>query len=121
MAAGAKTPVIDAFNMTGEPPAGRAEAGMSLTPTDSRGKYVSQVDVFEGRVAVTFGGDAHAEIFGQTVYFTPYSSPGGTITWRCGFAPVPNPSATPLTGNSVTSAHLDPTVASRYLPSSCRS
>ena len=120
MAAGAKTPVLDAFNMDGEPPAGRPEAGMSLAPTDTHGKYVSQVDIFEGRVDVTFGRDAHAEIFGQMVSFTPYSSAGGSIVWRCGAAPVPVVGATALTGNGVTSEHQDPTVASRYLPSTCR-
>ena len=68
MAAGAKTPVVDAFNNTGEPPAGRPEAGMSVNATDTRGKYVTQVDIFEGRVQVTFGGDAHADIFNKTPY-----------------------------------------------------
>jgi len=120
MAAGAKAPVIDAFNMDGEPPAGRPEAGMSVAATDTRGKYVSQVNIVNGRVDVTFGRDAHAEIFNQTVSFTPYTSAGGSIIWRCGYAPVPNAGATELTGNGVTSAHQAPTVASRYLPSSCR-
>jgi len=120
MAAGAKAPVIDAFNMDGEPPAGRPEAGMSVAPTDTRGKYVSQVNIVNGRVDVTYGRDAHAEIFNQTVSFTPYTSSGGSIIWRCGFAPIPNASASELTGNGVTSVHQDPTVASRYLPSSCR-
>ena len=121
MAAGAKTPVVDAFNMDGEPPAGRAEAGMSVAPTDTRGKYVSQVDVFEGVVTVTFGGSAHADIFNQSVSFTPYSSPGGgSIVWRCGAAPVPNGTA-PLSGNGVTSVHPPITILERYLPASCRS
>lgn len=120
MAAGAKAPVIDAFNMDGEPPFGRAEAGMSVLATDTRGKYVSQVNIVNGRVDVTFGGDAHADIFNQTVSFTPYSSGSGSIIWRCGFAAVPTATATELTGNGVTSVHQDPTVASRYLPSTCR-
>ena len=119
MAAGAKTPVVDAFNNTGEPPAGRPEAGMSLAPADTRGKYTSQVDVFEGRVEVTFGGDAHADIFGQTLTFTPYMS-SGSIVWRCGAAPAPAGTA-PLSGNGVTSAHQPPGVAERYLPKTCRS
>jgi type IV pilus assembly protein PilA len=38
MAVSAKAPVIDAYNMDGEPPAGRAEAGMSPNATDTRGK-----------------------------------------------------------------------------------
>ncbi len=119
MAAGAKAPVVDAFNMDGEPPAGRAEAGMTPLATDTQGKYVSQVDIFEGRVDVTYGREAHAEIFGQTVSFTPYTSAGGSISWRCGAANAPA-GANPLTGNGVTSAHQAPTVQERYLPSTCR-
>jgi len=120
MAAGAKAPVVDAFNMDGEPPAGRVEAGMSPVATDTRGKYVSQVDIVDGRVDVTFGNDAHADIFNQTVSFTPYSSSGsGSIIWRCGAAPAPA-GASPLTGGGTTTAYQAPTVDARYLPSSCR-
>jgi len=120
MAAGAKVPVVDAYTMDGEPPAGRPEAGMSAAATDTRGKYVGQVDIFEGRVTVTFGNDAHAEIFGQTLTFTPYMTGSGSFVWRCGAAPAPA-TATEMTGNGVTSVHLDPTVDERYLPSNCRS
>ena len=45
MGAGAKVPVVDAYNNRGEPPAGRAEAGMVGPPTDTRGSYVTQVDI----------------------------------------------------------------------------
>ena len=119
MAAGAKAPVVDAFNNDGEPPAGRPEAGMSALATDTRGKYVASVNVVNGRVDVTFGNDAHAEIFGDTVSFTPYTSAGGSFIWRCGNAPAPA-GAAELTGGGVTSAHQAPTVDNRYLPSSCR-
>ena len=119
MAAGAKVPIVDAFNMDGEPPAGRTEAGMSPAPTDTRGKYVAQVDVIEGRVEVTFGNDAHAAIFNQTLSFTPYTVSGGSVVWRCGAAPAPT-DATPLSGNGVVSAHQDPTIPTRYLPTVCR-
>jgi type IV pilus assembly protein PilA len=119
MATGAKTPVIDAYNNTGEPPAGRPEAGMSALPTDTRGKYVSEVDVDEGRVDVTFGNDAHAAISGLTVSFTPYITNGNMVVWRCGAAPAPAGGSL-LNGNGVTSAHQAPTVELRYLPSTCR-
>lgn len=121
MAAGAKAPVIDAFNMDGEPPAGRVEAGMTAAPTDSKGKYVSQVNIVNGRVDVTFGGDAHAEIFGRTVSFTPYATTSGGFVWRCGAAPAPGQGATLLSGGGTTTAHQAPTIQERYLPSSCRS
>lgn len=119
MAVGAKAPVVDAFNMDGEPPAGRPEAGMSALATDTSGKYVASVNIVNGRVDVTFGNDAHAEIFGRTLSFTPYTSAGGSVVWRCGAAPIPA-GTTPLTGNGVTSAHQAPTVDTRYLTAPCR-
>jgi hypothetical protein len=92
---------------------------MSPLATDTRGKYVAEVEIFEGRVDVTYGGDSHAIIFGQTVSFTPYITTGNSVVWRCGWATAPT-GGTPLTGNGVTSAHVDPTVDERYLPPNCR-
>ena len=93
---------------------------MTAPPTDTQGKYVSQVDIDDGRVEITFGNDAHQDIQGGTVSFTPYVAPGGTIIWRCAGASAPA-GAVLLTGGGVTTAHVDPTIDPRYLPSSCRS
>jgi type IV pilus assembly protein PilA len=119
MAIGAKAPIVDAFNMTGQPAADRAAAGMTPLPADTQGKFVSQVNVVNGRVDITFGNDVHQDIFGDTLSVTPYMTAGGTIIWRCGAAPAPAGSAE-LTGGGVTSVHVAPTVDTRYLPSSCR-
>lgn len=119
MATGAKAPVVDAFNMNGEPPGTRVDAGMSPLATDTKGKYVASVAINDGRVDVTFGNDAHTAIFGGTVSFTPYASGSGSIVWRCGAAPIPA-GTTELTGNGVTAVHVDPTIDSRYLVSPCR-
>jgi type IV pilus assembly protein PilA len=121
MAGHAKVPIVDAFNNSGVPPANRAAAGMTPTPTDTRGRYVSQVNIVDGRVDITMGNFAHTEVIGDVFSFTPYLLPGGGVTWRCGWAVAPAGGAVPLTdgaGNS--SAHLDPTLESRYLPASCR-
>jgi len=120
MAAGAKAPIVDAYNMTGMPAADRAAAGMTPLATDTQGKFVSQVNVVNGRVDITFGNDVHQDIFGDTLSATPYLSDDGTIIWRCGAAPAPVDTVGPLTGGGVTSAHQAPTVDLRYLPSSCR-
>jgi type IV pilus assembly protein PilA len=121
MGAGAKVPVIDAFYNTGEPPAGRTEAGMSVPPTDTRGTYVSQVDIDDGRVDVMMGNRVHAEISGMIIRFTPYMTGGGSgaIVWRCGAAPQPA-GTTILSGASITTVYLPTTVPTRYLPSTCR-
>jgi type IV pilus assembly protein PilA len=119
MAVGAKAPIIDAFNMTGTPALDRTAAGMTPLATDTRGKYVTQVNVVNGRVDITFGNSAHQDINGDTLSVTPYMSPSGSILWRCG---TENPTAgtTELTGGGITSVHIAPTLEPRYLPSSCR-
>lgn len=119
MGAATKTPVMDAYNMSGSPPADRAAAGMSADPTDSKGKYVAQVDIDDGRVDVTMGGDVHADSFGDTISFTPYVTESGGIVWRCGLAAIPT-GTTELNGGGVASVHQDPTISPRYLPSTCR-
>ena len=118
MATAAKTPIVDAFLQTGTPPQDRTEAGMSPLDTDTSGKYVAGVNVVDGRIDVRFGNDAHAEIFGRTISFTPYMAGGNSVVFRCGAAPAP--AGAPLTDGTVTSAHLAPTVALRYLPRACR-
>jgi len=117
MAAGAKVPIVDAFTNDGVAPADRAAAGMSPNPTDTRGAYVSRVDVVNGRVDITFSGPrAHQDIIGKTVSLTPYVTGGSSVVWRCGGAGVPGGGAL-LPGGA---NHLAPTVDPRYLPSSCR-
>lgn len=117
MAAGAKVPITDAYTNDGVAPADRTAAGMSALATDTRGGYVSQVDIVDGQIAVTFGGPrAHADIAGTILYLTPYESPGNAIAWRCGFAGAPAGGAL-LNGGA---AHVDPTLDRRYLPASCR-
>jgi type IV pilus assembly protein PilA len=116
MAAGAKAPVIDAYNQSGVAPATRVEAGMTPNAADTSGNYVSGVAIVDGRVDITFGGPlAHQDIVGETLSVTPYATNGNTVVWRCGNAPPP--AGALLNGGA---AHQPPTVDSRYLPSACR-
>jgi type IV pilus assembly protein PilA len=121
MAAGAKVPVVDAFNNSGVPPATRVEAGMTAAPTDTKGRYISQVNVVNGRVDITMGSFAHADVLGDVISFTPYLLPGGGIIWRCGAATAPGGGAVLLTdGGGNTAAYLPSTLDSRYMPATCR-
>jgi type IV pilus assembly protein PilA len=121
LGAGAQVPVVDAYNNTGEPPADRAEAGMTEAPTDTRGSYVKQIDVDTGRVDVMMGNRAHAEVSGMLVSFTPYLTRSGQIIWRCGGAAQPS-NTIPMqdAAGSVVSTYVESTVAERYLPPTCR-
>ena len=116
--AAAKASVVDAYARNGVPPVGRVEAGMTGDATDTRGSYVTQVDVVNGRIDVTFGNAAHAEIQGGTLSLTPYLTELNEIEWRCGNAPPPP--GEPISGGGMTAIHLAPTVDPRYLPSICR-
>jgi type IV pilus assembly protein PilA len=70
MASGAKVPIVDAYTNDGIAPADRTAAGMSADPTDTRGSFVSQVDIVNGRVDITFSGPrAHQAIIGKTLSF----------------------------------------------------
>lgn len=117
MAAGAKAPIVDTYTNEGIAPPNRQAAGMPPDANSTRGAFVSAVDIVDGRIDITFSGPrAHQDIIGRTVSLTPYQTAGNTIVWRCGAAPVPT-GGNPLNGGS---AHADPTVDERYLPSTCR-
>lgn len=118
-AAGAKVPVVDAYTVTGAPPASRVEAGLSADPTDTKGSYVSRVDIVNGRVDITFGNDAHPDIATKTLSLTPYVS-GGVVAWRCGNATPPGGNEMSDSTGTLQADHKDPTVDPRYLPSTCR-
>ena len=116
MGAGAKSPVIDAYSQDGVAPANRVAAGMSAAPTDTRGLYVSQVEIVNGRVDVMMGNRAHADVFGDIVSFTPYVASSGVVMWVCAAASPPGGGATLMPG----AAYRPSTILPRYLPSTCR-
>jgi len=120
MAALAKAPIMDRYLERGVPPANRAQAGMTPNPTDTQGKYVSGVDVTNGRVTITFGNSANVVIKNATLTVTPYETPDNSVVWRCGYAPAPaglNPMGT-ATGSPT--SHVPPTLPPQFLPSTCR-
>jgi type IV pilus assembly protein PilA len=118
MASSAKTPIVDAFLQTGQPPANRTEAGMSPLASDTSGGYVSGVAVNNGRVDVTFGNRAHAVISGLELSFTPYMSGSHAVIWRCGFAP--EPAGAPMSGGGIDAVYQPGAIPARYLPPVCR-
>ena len=75
MAAGAKVPIVDAFKMTGAPPATALRSRHDRAGDRHAGHYVSQSTSVDGRVDITFGND-HARTRTSSAVrlsFTPYS------------------------------------------------
>jgi type IV pilus assembly protein PilA len=114
MASAAKASVSEFYAQRGTWPANNEQAGMAAN-TDIDGKYVSQVTVTGGTIAVQYGNDANAKIAGDTVVLQPGASAGGDVIWRCGNAANP---ATWAGNSSGTAANT--TVENKYLPSNCR-
>ena len=117
-AAGTKVPVVRAYANSGSPPANRAEAGLSMDPADTKGNYVTQVAVENGRVDISFGNEAHPDIATKTLSLTPYLTEGNAVVWRCGYAPAP--AANLMTDGAITASYQPGTIDPRYLPSTCR-
>jgi type IV pilus assembly protein PilA len=120
LAAAAKAAVAESFLNRGTAPANRTVAGMSGLGTDTRGKYVTGVDVTNGTIIVTYGGtEANAQINGATLEIVPYVTPDRSVAWRCGGAGVPN-GTTIMNGAAYTGGTLAGATLVKYLPSACR-
>jgi len=126
LAGNVKTPVVDAYLFSGQPPADRGEAGLSPNAGDTQGNYVSGLEVIDGRIDASFGNNANAIIQNATLSLTPYETSDGSVVWRCGAAAVPTDSGgsnlSPLGTRSggPASAYAASTVPARYLPANCR-
>ncbi|KGO98173.1 pilin [Novilysobacter defluvii] len=97
LAAGAKTGVAEEYANTGDfTGIDNTAAGLDAA-ANINGKYVTQVEVEDGVITVTYGNDASAKIAAATLVYEP-TDQGGSISWQC--------------DNS--------TLDAKYLPSACR-
>ncbi len=95
---------------------------MSATATDTRGKYVSAVEVANGIITITYGGDVNAAIDDETLALTPYVTPDNSVAWRCGGADAPGRShdADGRRHAHRRLARLEDAALNKYLPAACR-
>jgi type II secretory pathway pseudopilin PulG len=115
LAATARVAVAESYLANGEAPANRAAAGMTPDASDSQGRYVQGIDIVDGEIFVQYGNAANGQIAGRTLVLTPFTSPDGSIVWRCGFGGLPGDLAA-LGGDTRDGT----TMAPQYLPSACR-
>ncbi len=82
LASGLKIQVADVFADTGAL-AGIASGGNGIPAANTViGKYTTGVAVADGVITATFGGDANANLTGQTLVLTPTNN-GGSLSWAC--------------------------------------
>jgi type IV pilus assembly protein PilA len=124
LAAAAKAAVAESFLNRGEAPADRTAAGMTATATDTSGKYVTSVEVVNGRIDITYGNDANQVVDGEILSLTPYETVDLSIAWRCGTSDQPNGTNEMGTaGGGNTTAYDAGSLATtypQYLPAACR-
>ena len=101
LSGGAETGVSEFYSNYGRWPTNNQSAGIAKTVTSISGKYVTQVQVTNGKIAATFGPNANAKISGGVLGLSPLASSNGDVHWTC-----------------TTSAGT--TIDTKYLPSSCR-
>jgi len=122
LAAAAKAGVAETFASTGTPPGNRAAAGLSAAATDTRGNYVSKVDVLAGGVIeITYSNvapqRANAKINGKTVRLIPYTTVDNSVVFKCRVTGSAAAGAgTIMTGAATTAGTLE----AKYAPAECR-
>jgi len=127
LAAAAKAAVSESFTNTGQAPATRTLAGMSATATDTSGNYVSQVDVVNGVITITYSSTAprraNNQINGNTLTLVPYTSVDNSVIWKCratGSVAVPAGGTLMGTGSATVAANAVGTLPAKYAPAECR-
>ena len=112
-----KAIIADAIVRQGSAPLDRSNAGLSPNATDSSGRFVQSIAVHNGRIDITYGNRANAQIADRVLSLTPYLERHGEsdtrVVWRCAYGPAPA-SAMQI------SEYQAGTVAPKYLPSLCR-
>jgi hypothetical protein len=95
---GAKVAVAEYYSRNGRMPVDNTAAGLAET-TDIHGRYVSGVQVVDGRIFIHYDQmAANTHLRGRYLQLAPTAT-GGQITWKC---------------------NADNTVEVKYLPLSCR-
>jgi len=121
LATSMKAPIIDAFIAMGEAPSDRLAAGVAM-PTDTPlNKYVTEMNVNDGRIDIRFGNQANETITDRTLSLTPYEAADLEVVWICGNH-IPSQGLNPLgfSGGGRQAVQIPATIESRYLPSYCR-
>lgn len=94
-------------------------AAVGLPPIS--GQYVTQVNIANGRIDISYGNNANAAIAGKTLSLTPYQTmPWGTVDWRCGNGRDWGGQLLGTGMGGLVAAYLPTLIDNRYLPVACR-
>jgi type IV pilus assembly protein PilA len=123
LASDIKASVAEYMAQTGAWPADLAQAGVaSAGATDAKAaRYVSDINVTNGTITITYGRDVNQKILGDTLQIQPMVNGNGDVVWICGNAIDP---AVPGLTDDPGGGPSDPgsaSLADKHMPASCRS
>jgi len=112
--------VAKSYGELGEAPVNRAAAGLTHISTDTQTQFISEVEIVNGTIIVTFGNNANPLIDGKVMTFTPYESIDQTVVWRCGSDSAPsNAGLLGTFGGGTTATYVAPTILPMHQPEPC--
>ena len=122
LASDIKAGVAEYVAQTGSWPANLAEAGLgsAAASADKQGRYVSNIDVNNGTIQITYGRDANQKINGSRLDIQPYVNANGDVVWACGKADAPAAPATDDPGDGTASTARATDLSDKHMPASCR-
>jgi type IV pilus assembly protein PilA len=119
LAADLKAAVAEEVANSGSWPA--TEVALGIAEDTKVGKYVSDVDITNGTIDITYGRDANAAIAAEILSLKPHLSVNGDVVWVCGRAAVPA-GVSPTDEADVDSGDNETTdgLENKYMPAACR-
>ena len=121
LAASAKASISEFYAQNGRAPANRTEAGMTANAVDTTGNYVSQLQVTNGVITVTYSNTApqraNGKVNGSTIAINPYTSTDESVAWKCRVTG--SVAANPGTAMKGSTQVLGSLLA-KYAPAECR-
>jgi type IV pilus assembly protein PilA len=120
LAGAAKAGVSESYSSNGTWPATNTVAGMGDANT-IQGKYVTQVEITDGQIEITFGNQANSRITNATLTLTPGTSANGDVAWQCGSKDMDATSGlTAASGLSWEAPDAGGDLLQKYRPAECR-
>jgi len=123
LAGAVKAAVAETYADRGAWPADNLEAGIvddtgaAVTPS---GKYVTGIQISNGTINITYGGQANQNIAAGILSLVPKTSANDDVIWLCGYNDGTNMNPAPGDPTSGASDAGTTDLAPKYVPASCR-
>jgi len=123
LASSLKASIGEEFAQTGAWPENLEALGLvddADVAVEPSGKYVTGVQIEDGTIHITFGGQANANIDGDILSLRPRVSTNDDVVWLCGYNDGTGMAVAPGDPVSGASAASLTDILAKYLPQSCR-